>query len=98
MALLGVIATFDEIERGLPRLGMRGQGHPLEQFALQRRKETLGHRVIERIAVEPFRLPSPRQSSTLPSPLPLLQTTRRSASGYVIFDAILLSKNVLSDG
>ena len=56
MASMGVIPTFDEIEHCLPRRGMRGQGHAVEQFAFQRRKETLGHRVIKTIACRGQRL------------------------------------------
>ena len=46
MAPLGVIPTLDEIEHGLPRLGMRGQGHAVEQFALQRLNDPFGAQVV----------------------------------------------------
>ena len=47
MAPSRVVPTFDEIKNGRPRLGVRRQGRAVEQLALERREEALGHRILQ---------------------------------------------------
>ena len=45
-----VVPPFDEREHRRPRLGVRRPLRAVEQLALQRREEALGHRVVEAVA------------------------------------------------
>ena len=50
MAAPRIVPAFDEIEDGEPRLDLRAEPVPIEEFALERREEALTQRVVVRVA------------------------------------------------
>ena len=49
MTTLRVVPTFDEVEHGDLGLSLALEAPPLEQLALERGKEALGHGIVEAI-------------------------------------------------
>ena len=66
VAPAGVVPPFSELEPGRLRLGVRRQRLAVEQLALQRREEALGHRVVEAIATEPIDAATPHSRHRAP--------------------------------
>ena len=52
---MGVVPAFDEIEDRPPGLVVRTQRRPVEELALERGEEALGHRVVVAVTDGPHR-------------------------------------------
>jgi hypothetical protein len=46
MTAAAIVKSFDELERGHPRLGLRLEPTPVEKLALERGEEALAHRIV----------------------------------------------------
>jgi hypothetical protein len=63
-----IVETLDELEHRGPRLRLRLEPPPVEQLALKRCKEALGHRVVMGVADRSHR-GSPASRQRLPKPI-----------------------------
>ena len=66
MAAPRIVPAFDEIEDGEPRLDLRAEPVPIEEFALERREEALTQRVVVRVADAAHRGRTPASAHRLP--------------------------------
>ena len=66
MPTVRIIPALDKAENGQAGLGLGREAPPGQEFALERREETFGHRIVETIADRPVRGPHAEFTAALP--------------------------------